>query len=34
VSDHDAVITHEALLHGRYLMVENGKKNKFILEAE
>ncbi|WP_282784328.1 tyrosine--tRNA ligase [Phaeodactylibacter xiamenensis] len=34
VSDHDAVITHEALLHGKYLMVENGKKNKFILEAE
>lgn len=34
VSDHDAVITYEALLHGKYLMVENGKKNKFILEAE
>ena len=28
------VINHESLLHGRYLMVENGKKNKFMLVAE
>ncbi len=34
VQDHDASITSEALLHGQYLMVENGKKNKFILIAE
>jgi len=34
IQDHDASITSEALLHGQYLMVENGKKNKFILIAE
>lgn len=33
ISGQDAVINHEALLHGKYLMVENGKKNKFMLEA-
>ena len=34
VSDHEAVINHEALLRGKYLMVENGKKNKYMLVAE
>lgn len=34
VNDHDAVINHEALLRGKYLMVENGKKNKYMLVAE
>lgn len=34
VSDHEADINHEALLHGKYLMVENGKRNKFIVIAE
>lgn len=33
VTSHDAVVGQEALLHGKYLMVENGKKNKFILET-
>ncbi len=30
----DASIGAEALLHGRFIMVENGKKNKFILKVE
>ena len=29
----DACIAKSQLLHGQYLMVENGKKNKFILEV-
>ena len=34
IGSHEAVINQEALLHGKYMMVENGKKNKFILIAE
>lgn len=34
INDHDAVISHEALLQGKYLMVENGKKNKYMLVAK
>ena len=34
IEDHEATVSHEALLHGRYLMVENGKKNKYIVVAE
>jgi tyrosyl-tRNA synthetase len=34
VSSEDATVTAEQLLHGRFIMVENGKKNKFILMAE
>ncbi len=34
VSQHEATINHESLLHGRYIMVENGKKNKYLLVAE
>lgn len=34
VDGHEAMIGHEALLHGRYLMVENGKKNKYIVIAK
>jgi tyrosyl-tRNA synthetase len=34
VSQHEAVVNHELLLHGRYIMVENGKKNKYLLVAE
>lgn len=33
VSDHETMVNQEALLHGKYLMVENGKKNKFIVSA-
>lgn len=34
VTSHETIINHEALLHGKYVMVENGKKNKFMLVAE
>ncbi len=34
VTNEEATISHESLLHGRYLMVENGKKNKFMVVAE
>ncbi len=34
ISSHEEIVNHEKLLHGRYLMIENGKKNKFILTAE
>ena len=34
ISDHETTVSHEALLHGKYLMVENGKKNKYIVVAE
>ena len=34
IGSHETVINHEFLLHGKYMMVENGKKNKFILVAE
>jgi tyrosyl-tRNA synthetase len=33
VTQLDASITAENLLHGRFIMVENGKKNKFLIEA-
>lgn len=34
ISSPDATINHEALLYGKYLMVENGKKNKYLLLVE
>ncbi|MFT4758955.1 MAG: tyrosyl-tRNA synthetase [Paraglaciecola sp.] len=34
ISNHETVINHENLLHGRYLMVDNGKKNKFMIVVE
>lgn len=33
VANADLVINMEALLHGSYVMVENGKKNKFLVKA-
>jgi tyrosyl-tRNA synthetase len=33
ITSHEAMVSAGDLLHGRYVMVENGKKNKFILEA-
>jgi tyrosyl-tRNA synthetase len=33
IAQHDHRIDHAALLHGSYLMVENGKKNKFMVEG-
>ncbi len=34
VTDPELVVNHESLLHGRYVMVENGKKNKFMVVAD
>ncbi|MEL6866187.1 MAG: tyrosine--tRNA ligase [Bacteroidota bacterium] len=34
ISQHDATLGAEALLHGKYIMVENGKKNKFMVVAD
>jgi tyrosyl-tRNA synthetase len=34
VDSHEDAFNHEALLHGRYLMVENGKKNKYVILAQ
>ncbi|KAA3640939.1 MAG: tyrosine--tRNA ligase [Bacteroidetes bacterium] len=33
ISSHEAMINASELLHGRFLMVENGKKNKFLVEV-
>ena len=32
VATHEALITEENLLHGKFLMLENGKKNKYMIE--
>ncbi len=34
IGSHETIINGESLLHGQYLMVENGKKNKFMIIAE
>ncbi len=34
ISSHELLVDHSALLHGRYIMVENGKKNKCIVVAQ
>ena len=34
ISNHEHRTDASALLHGRFLLVENGKKNKFVVEAE
>ncbi len=34
INSHEATVNQEALLHGKYIMVENGKKNKFMIIAE
>jgi tyrosyl-tRNA synthetase len=33
ITSHETIVAIESLLHGRYLLVENGKKNKYILIA-
>jgi len=33
VSSHEINVNHEDLLHGRFIMVENGRKNKFMVLA-
>ena len=32
ISTHERTITDEDFIHGRYLMIENGKKNKFLVK--
>jgi len=34
IASHEISISTDALLHGKYLMVENGKKNKYVIIAE
>ena len=34
ISNHETNINADALIHGKFMMVENGKKNKFMLIAE
>lgn len=34
VTNQEAIINQDSLLHGKYMMVENGKKNKFMVVAE
>jgi len=34
ISNHETSINADSLIHGKYMMVENGKKNKFMLIAE
>ncbi len=33
ISDLNAIVSAADLLHGRYIMVENGKKNKYLVQA-
>ena len=33
ISSHEFMINQDNLLHGKYIMVENGKKNKFMVIA-
>ncbi len=33
ITSHEAIISTEHLLHGKFVMVENGKKNKFMVVA-
>lgn len=34
ITSHEAMINHEILLHGQFFMIENGKKNKYMVIAE
>ena len=34
ISDHAHMVSGDDLLHGNYLMIENGKKNKFLIHAQ
>ncbi|HKK75001.1 MAG TPA: tyrosine--tRNA ligase [Saprospiraceae bacterium] len=34
ITSHEVMIKQEELLHGKYMMVENGKRNKYILIAQ
>lgn len=34
IKSHEAVVTADNLIHGKYIMVENGKKNKYMILSE
>ena len=34
ITSHEVLVNHENLLHGKFIMVENGKKNKFMVIAK
>ncbi len=34
ISSHEHNVNHDALLHGKYIMIENGKRNKFMVLAQ
>lgn len=34
INDHNYVVSADILIHGRYIMIENGKKNKILVKAE
>ncbi|MEO1435336.1 MAG: tyrosine--tRNA ligase [Bacteroidota bacterium] len=34
VTSHELIISADHLLHGKYIMVENGKKNKFLIQVK
>ncbi|MEM6726159.1 MAG: tyrosine--tRNA ligase [Bacteroidota bacterium] len=34
VTSHELIVNTEHLLHGKYIMVENGKKNKFLIQVK
>ena len=34
INSHEDLVNHENLLHGKFIMVENGKKNKFMVIAK
>lgn len=33
ISDHTAMINESSLIHGQYMMIENGKKNKYLISC-
>lgn len=33
IGNHEVIVNEGSLLHGKYIMLENGKKNKFMLEV-
>ena len=34
VGDHNATVSSDDLIHNQYLMIENGKKNKYVVKVE
>ena len=34
ISGHETIVNQKALLHGKYILLENGKKNKYMVEVQ